>query len=269
MKKLRRYMNTEAEGLLKLVSDDAEYVFLADALEGEGAEVFSDGETAIICSPSVGAPIWIWCDDGTGIDTILAIGETIKDRFPLERYEIIMDEVLAERLCAADVYFKERHEVREILVCILDVLRLDGYCNGLGRCAVAVYTQREALAKMWQTAAFEMEGYDFPLEKCRENAEILIDDNRYFVWQDAMGEITSGVTVNYIGKFANIATLYTPKDHRRRGYAMNLICDVSDMLICEGYTPMLYTYADNVAANECYKKIGFYPTVKLVKITKR
>lgn len=269
MKSLIRYTSAVTPSLLGLVAEEAEYVFLADALEGEEAEIFSDGKSAIICSPSDSAPVWAWSDGAASDKTVSAIAEIIRRRFPLDRYDLVTDEELAERLRRADEYFGEMQVGRELIACVLDELRLDGYRMGRGRCAIAVYTQRDTLAKMWQTAAKEMEGYDFPIEKCRENAEILIDDNRYFVWLDESGEIVSGVTVNYVGKFANIATLYTPKEHRRQGYAMNLICCVADMLIGEGYTPMLYTYSDNTAAIECYKKLGFYPVGRLIKFTKR
>jgi predicted GNAT family acetyltransferase len=55
-----------------------------------------------------------------------------------------------------------------------------------------------------------------------------------------------------------IAPVYTPPEHRGRGYAGSVTAAVVDKLFGEGKTAVcLYTDLRNPTSNRCYARIGF------------
>ena len=57
---------------------------------------------------------------------------------------------------------------------------------------------------------------------------------------------------------AAIAPVYTPPEHRTRGYGGSITAAVAERLLSEGKrTVCLYTNLRNPASNRCYAKIGF------------
>lgn len=59
------------------------------------------------------------------------------------------------------------------------------------------------------------------------------------------------------GSIARIGPVYTPRAHRRNGYAGALTAALSKELLAKGAKVMLYTDARNPTSNSIYQKIGF------------
>ena len=94
----------------------------------------------------------------------------------------------------------------------------------------------------------------------RQGAQRLIDERRLFLWNDA-GELRSmaavaGPTPNGI----RINHVYTPPEHRGRGYASNLVAALSQHLLDHGRKfSFLFTDLANPTSNKIYQQIGFRP----------
>ena len=57
-----------------------------------------------------------------------------------------------------------------------------------------------------------------------------------------------------------VSSVYTPPQHRGRGYAGSVTAAVADKLFAEGKTTVcLYTDLRNPTSNRSYAKIGFRP----------
>lgn len=56
---------------------------------------------------------------------------------------------------------------------------------------------------------------------------------------------------------ASISAVYTPKSSRRRGYASNLVAEVSRRLLRSHHFCVLYTDAANPTSNKIYQAIGY------------
>ena len=84
-----------------------------------------------------------------------------------------------------------------------------------------------------------------------------------------------GVPVVHIGyrqtpiRSARIAPVYTPPEHRGRGYATALVAELSRHLLAQGRFP-LYLFADteNPTANGVYRRVGFRPAGEHVHLTR-
>jgi predicted GNAT family acetyltransferase len=72
-----------------------------------------------------------------------------------------------------------------------------------------------------------------------------------------------------IGEFGKVAAVYTVPKHRRLGYAINLVGELTRMIMREGLVPALYTDGGYSASNECYKKIGYKQVGRLLMVNKK
>lgn len=66
---------------------------------------------------------------------------------------------------------------------------------------------------------------------------------------------------------ARIGPVYTPKEHRGRGYAGAAVAEVSRHLLAEGARVTLFTDQANPTSNRIYVALGFEPVVDMVELT--
>ena len=65
---------------------------------------------------------------------------------------------------------------------------------------------------------------------------------------------------------ARIAPVYTPEQHRGRGYAANTVAALSQRILDAGAVPCLYTDQDNPTSNKLYTALGYRPVVDMVDL---
>ncbi len=91
-----------------------------------------------------------------------------------------------------------------------------------------------------------------------------VNPSGLFVWWNerpvAMGMLYDGDIT------ARLNLIYTPREYRRRGYGAAVVNALSELAVKSGRTPMLYTYADNIAANALYQSLGFKEAGRLTEI---
>jgi predicted GNAT family acetyltransferase len=63
---------------------------------------------------------------------------------------------------------------------------------------------------------------------------------------------------------AVVSLVYTPANHRGKGYASNLTAGLSDHFLKQGYQfCVLFTDLANPTSNAIYQKIGYYPVADM------
>ncbi|PSL40513.1 hypothetical protein B0H99_105291 [Planomicrobium soli] len=87
--------------------------------------------------------------------------------------------------------------------------------------------------------------------------DAFIEGKEVYVWE-VNGEVVScmkktrpskrGITVSFV---------FTPRNHRRKGYARTLVAEVTEELLLEYDFAMLYTDLQNPTSNKIYQEIGF------------
>lgn len=94
-------------------------------------------------------------------------------------------------------------------------------------------------------------------EEASAKVERFIEEKEIYVWEIG-GEAVScmkkarpsrnGITVSFV---------FTPKEHRCKGFARTLVAEVTDELLLEYDFVMLYTDLKNPASNKIYSEIGY------------
>ena len=93
-----------------------------------------------------------------------------------------------------------------------------------------------------------------------EHAKQLVTHGMIFVW-DCDGKILAmAMKTRPIAHSITVSGVYTPPEHRRRGYASILVARLSQLLLDEGYQFVnLFTDLDNPTTNKIYQAIGYRP----------
>jgi GNAT superfamily N-acetyltransferase len=94
-----------------------------------------------------------------------------------------------------------------------------------------------------------------------EEAEQLVDaqlaHGRLFVWDDA-GPVSMAGTAPRVSRVTRIGPVYTPPEHRGRGYATNMVAALSHRALADGAARCaLYTDLANPTSNKIYAEVGY------------
>ena len=261
--------NTSNTELLRLIEGDITFSVLYRILKGDCTDIFHNNESVIVCYSNSPYPIWVWCKDTSNKADIASIAACIKANYPLEDgYNIIMRHDVLEALKRYDGYFENVDFKMELLSYQLNELKQISYsCNG--RAEKLTADDIETVAYLVKDMSYEMEGFVFELDECREKARKQIDLGQLYAWKNSDGEIVALSAKKIDGKFGSVSMVYTVPVHRRRGYAINLVYTITREILAEGATPILYTDGAYVASNDCYKKIGFEQVGRICNIERK
>jgi GNAT superfamily N-acetyltransferase len=99
-----------------------------------------------------------------------------------------------------------------------------------------------------------------------DGARRWIEEGNVWLW-DVDGEVVQ-LTAARPPSFGvvRIGPVYTPAEHRGRGYARALVADVSQRAIDAGHRVCLYTDRDNPVSHRVYAAIGFEPVLDQVNL---
>ena len=94
-----------------------------------------------------------------------------------------------------------------------------------------------------------------------------IDDGIIWLWEDADGVPVHLTAANLPANGVNrIGPVYTPVEHRGRGYASRAVAEVSRQLLDRGLRCCLFTDQANPTSNKIYEAIGYRPVVDMVSL---
>jgi GNAT superfamily N-acetyltransferase len=94
-----------------------------------------------------------------------------------------------------------------------------------------------------------------------------IDDGMLWFWEDASGErvqLTGASPPSY--GVARIGPVYTPGEHRGRGYASAAVAAVSQGFRAGGTRVCLFTDQANPTSNSIYQRLGYRPVVDMAML---
>jgi predicted GNAT family acetyltransferase len=95
-----------------------------------------------------------------------------------------------------------------------------------------------------------------------------VRDNEIELWVDAGNTVCLVGHHAPVGRVVRIGPVYTPPEHRNRGYARRLTYEVSIAALAEPGVDrcMLFTDADNPVSNSIYRQAGYVPRGEHVEI---
>ncbi|MCF7793734.1 MAG: GNAT family N-acetyltransferase [Candidatus Cloacimonetes bacterium] len=138
----------------------------------------------------------------------------------------------------------------------LDKIRFPKQPNGKMR--LADENDFELLCK-WAVAFHNEAVPDAPSKEIEKSITRKIERQQLAIWEDT-------IPVSLVGKFRptingiSISMVYTPPEHRRKGYASALVAEFSRKLLDSGYKYItLFADLANPTSNSIYQRIGFEP----------
>ncbi len=110
----------------------------------------------------------------------------------------------------------------------------------------------------WTAAFTEEAGLDDPSDPA-DVARERIRERSLFLWEDAR-PLSLAAWAGRTGRSVRVNFVYTPPEHRGRGYASACVASLTQRLLDEGFARCcLYTDLSNPTSNKIYQAIGYRP----------
>ncbi|MCW2795197.1 GNAT family N-acetyltransferase [Nocardioides sp.] len=107
------------------------------------------------------------------------------------------------------------------------------------------------------------EGEQFERDDLRKR----IDRERVWLWEDEQGTVVHLTGYNAPAyDVVRIGPVYTPREHRGRGYASATVATLSRRLVGESLRLCLFTDQANPTSNKIYRALGYEPVVDMVNM---
>lgn len=237
--------------------DKYKFFLILQNLKSDSLMLYSDGENYVICRGAVGWPTWIWTKDNFDKNSIeeikaamrLYLTENDFDKFTCKKE--LYDLLVSSEFCELN---KEDYFEMGFLSCQKTIKPK----NCLGSFGIPSIMDKDILVRYWFDACKEMVGVDdITLEKASEDVDIMLKSNQLFVLRNNENDIVCMANYSIIDGLAKISHVYTPINHRSKGYAANLIFNMTNVLLEKGLVPLLYTDYNYKPSNKAYINVGY------------
>lgn len=249
--------------------DKYKFNIIFKMLQSDNPLFMSDGANYIIGRGTLGYPTWIWTRNLISRDKILEIEELLelyltdseRDKFTCKRelYDYLVSDNF-EYLNLED-YFE-----MGTLVCskVKKPRDCDGYLDRITKDEIDI------IADYWFNSSLEMSDIDLK-SITREEAFIdaleMFNSGNLYVWRNKDKKIVCMATYSVISEQATIRHVYTSLEDRGRGYAANLIYEITKELLERGLVPLLYTDYNYIPSNKAYINAGYEDMGILINFT--
>lgn len=257
---ITRYENAAAPQLCALLEDDLHtFAVMRNILQGmfgPVGKILTDGVRWIICYTCPPYPAWAWTPQDASQAEMAQVWAVMQQELPLDRgYRFNVREAFAQYIQSTPEGAPVRVDTR-LAAYGADEVQLPQHMAQGELYAVSVDDLDAAAA--WAQALSEEENLDLrPYEAHRQEMAEFIDRKRLFMWKTPEGKPVAMCTVSENDGLGYVGHVYTPKAHRRQGYAASLVGQITRILIGKKMKPALYVNAQNTAASACYEKLGY------------
>lgn len=128
--------------------------------------------------------------------------------------------------------------------------------ESIGRMITPKEEHRQILLEYVTEMEHDRTGFFMPNDDKDKFVSALINSNSLFLWENekivSMAKIASKSD-----RFARINTVFTDEASRGNGYTRMLIGQITENLLAEGYTPVIYADVEDVAVTDAYKQLGY------------
>lgn len=205
-----------------------------------------------------GFPMWLWVDPGLGVCTQPGLLAELADQLRCQR--------IVGVAAAPDVAGKFSTIYARLLgIDSALVMHMESYhCPKVappalieGQMVMALPEHLELVADYCVGFAKWAFGSTVSRESQVSSAERLISSGNLYLWE-VRGQVVSMANIaDRSALHARLNSVYTPPEHRGRGFASALVAQLSLQLLAEGLTPMLYADLKNPTSNRIYQNIGY------------
>lgn len=265
MKELKKYEFVENVVDSRIFAkDELTFAVLGAIVKGKGTFAATDNDKFVIFYSTEPFPVWLWTAD--------EMTETEKEEiWEFCRKEDILPGISGRYNIAC---YNMKYDMAEFFLAKAEEegLAMDITMNMLvyeclepkkpariadgGKYHMGETDLEEVAQFIWQ---FKQDiGIDIEeLAACREKAKELIGKENFFLWKNGEGKNVAMCNYNIEGELARVGLVFCKQEERRKGYAENLVYEVTALAKEKGFRPILYTNGDYAASNACYKKVGY------------
>lgn len=247
--------------------DKYKFYLITKNLESKDLVLYSDEENYVLCRGGIDFPTWIWTKDGIVMDIVREIEQAIdfyltdkeKDKFTCKKelYDLFVADNF-EKLNQED-YF-------EMGTLMCQSTKQPKVCDG--RLDIPTLSDKDILVKYWFDDCQEMSGIDsITYEQAENDVQAMLDSKNFYIWRNEKGKIVSMVSYNVADDQAKLSHVYTPTEERGKGYAANIIYNVTNKLLELGLVPLLYTDYNYPPSNKAYINAGYEDTGILINFS--
>lgn len=245
--------------------DKYKFYIVLKIVKGNNPIIYSNEEDYFIIRSDNNHPVWIWTKnniDKSLVNEIKDIIEllviNIKDKFICKKefYELLIEENF--KFINKEDYFEMGS-----LHCIKtkEPRRCDGHmCK-------ANLTDTDILTNYWYLDNHETGDGELTIEKAKEDVKNMINIGNTYVLKNKQNKIVCMSSYTIVNDIARINHVFTPKEERGKAYCANLIYNLSNKLLDEGKTPILYTDYNYIASNKSYINAGYIKDGILIKFS--
>jgi GNAT superfamily N-acetyltransferase len=104
-----------------------------------------------------------------------------------------------------------------------------------------------------------------PLHESDEAIDHRLSGRRWWIWEDAGEAVSSALASPVAAGVSRVGLVYTPPEHRRRGYAAACVAAIDDHILnVDRAVPILYTQLANPTSNAVYQRLGYEPVLEVL-----
>lgn len=250
---------------VEFLKDRYKFHLILHNLESKNLELYSDEKNYVLCRGDKKYPTWIWTKDK--IDkTLLAEIETAIDLYRLdvdtrftckkELYDLLVQDNF-EYL--GDYYFEMGY-----LVCDKTIRprTTDGSMEKV------LETDEDILTDFIYKESIEITDIrNLTKEEAKGVFLNRLKTGNYYVWRNNDHKIVAQAYYSVVSGNAKMAGVYTAIDARNKGYAANLIYNLTNDALNKGYHVSLYTDFKYIPSNTAYKNVGYVTDDVLVNFS--
>ena len=127
-----------------------------------------------------------------------------------------------------------------------------------GDLAVAQTEHIDLVTEWMRNFEIDCFGHSRPVEKIREAVQRAIGDGNWHLWLVDGEPVSMCIRTRPIRNTASVSGVYTPDNHRRKGYAGACVAGLSQKLLDEGFAYItLFTDLANPTSNSVYMRLGY------------
>ena len=235
--------------------DKYKFFLILQNLTSENLELYSDEKNYVLCRGGLKWPTWIWTKDNFDKSILNEIEEAIElyrldanTRFTCKKelYDLLVRDNFES---LGDYYFEMGY-----LTCnqTIEPKKVDGYI------ACATIEDENILTKFIYNESREISDVnDLSLEEANNDFKKRLNAGNYYVWKNNENQIIAQAFYKVVDGNAKISGVYTVPEARGKGYAANLIYQLTNKVLQEGNHVSLYTDYKYIPSNRAYKNVGY------------
>ncbi len=257
---------TMEDGVLEqpaYLKDEAAYNLLHLITESKLALRLTSRGRKIIFAQTPGHNAWLWLAEQANDSERHRLIHQLVDY--LAKRDIVLPgvtgsartvELFAERYAAARRLAYETHMGMESYSCPNEPYRP----NVAGRLRVSNRKDAPVIAEF--LAGFQADAYGTPsdAESHLAAAEWMSSSGKLHVWVTDDEIVSMANLAHRSRRYGRINSVYTPRPHRKKGYASAIVSALCSILHSEKLIPMLYADQQNPDSNRVYRNVGFLPS---------